>query len=277
MVGTLGLYDACEKRGIHCTSFATGCIYSYDESHPMGSGKGFTEEDPPNFAGSFYSQTKGYVDQLTGTFPKTLLVLRLRMPISDDLSPRSFVTKICKYRKVVDIPNSMSILHDLLPLALQMANAGLTGRYNFTNPGVISHGEVLALYQRHVDPSFWWEHFTLEEQAKVLKAPRSNNELDASKLKAAADSLGVSLPGIKEAFEACFARMAAYLKERGQLPPPPMKPPKEEMDAAIKDAHASTADEMVRAAQARLEAAEKEKESKSEGDGPAAGGAAGGV
>jgi hypothetical protein len=32
------------------------------------------------------------------------------------------------------------------------------------------------------DPGFSWKNFTLEEQAKVIVAARSNNELDASKL-----------------------------------------------------------------------------------------------
>jgi 3,5-epimerase/4-reductase len=34
-----------------------------------------------------------------------VLILRLRMPVSDDLHPRNFVTKITKYEYVVDIPN----------------------------------------------------------------------------------------------------------------------------------------------------------------------------
>lgn len=38
------------------------------------------------------------------TYPN-VLILRLRMPVSDDLHPRSFVTKISKYDRVVDIPN----------------------------------------------------------------------------------------------------------------------------------------------------------------------------
>lgn len=32
-------------------------------------------------------------------------MLRVRMPISDDLVARNFVTKITKYEKVVNIPN----------------------------------------------------------------------------------------------------------------------------------------------------------------------------
>ncbi len=75
----------------------------------------------------------------------TTCVLRVRMPISDDLNPRNFITKIVKYEKVVNIPNSMTVLTDLLPVSLIMSERGLTGIYNFCNPGAISHNEVLAL------------------------------------------------------------------------------------------------------------------------------------
>lgn len=46
---------------------------------------------------------------------------------------------------------------------------------NYTNPGAISHNEILNMYKEHIDPEFTWENFNLEEQAKILKAPRSNN------------------------------------------------------------------------------------------------------
>ena len=39
------------------------------------------------------------------------------------------------------------------------------------------------MYTEYIDPNFKWVNFTLEEQAKVIVAPRSNNELDATKLK----------------------------------------------------------------------------------------------
>lgn len=39
------------------------------------------------------------------------------------------------------------------------------------------------MYRDYIDPSFKWTNFTLEEQAKVIVAARSNNEMDASKLK----------------------------------------------------------------------------------------------
>ena len=93
----------------------------------MGSGIGFTEEDEPNFKGSFYSYTKTLAEKLLRVYSNVLL-LRVRMPISDDLNPRNFVTKISKYEHVVNIPNSMSVLHDLLPASIAMTLHGLKVR-----------------------------------------------------------------------------------------------------------------------------------------------------
>lgn len=110
--------------------------------------------------------------------------LRVRMPISSDLSnPRNFITKITRYDKVVNIPNSMTILDELLPMPIEMAKRNCRGIWNFTNPGVVSHNEILEMYKSYIDPGFKWDNFTLEEQSKVIVAPRSNNELDATKLK----------------------------------------------------------------------------------------------
>ncbi|RKO91246.1 RHM1/ROL1 [Blyttiomyces helicus] len=214
-IGTMNLADCCFLKGIHMTNYATGCIYQYDETHKWH-GKGFTEEDEPNFFGSFYSYSKGLVEKMLKTYTN-VLTLRLRMPVSDDLSPRNFVTKISKYARVVDIPNSNSILHDLLPASIIMAENRVTGVYNFTNPGAISHNEVLTLYKKYIDPSFTWKNFSLEEQAQVIKAGRSNCELDSTKLLDAFKKLNIKIPEIHEAYELCFQRMAKNIKAEQDL------------------------------------------------------------
>jgi 3,5-epimerase/4-reductase len=182
-------------------------IYTYDENHPIG-GKGYLETDPANFDGSFYSATKSKAEELLKHYTNAL-ILRLRMPVSDDLHPRSFVTKISTYPHVVDIPNSNTILHDLLPCSLLLASYSETGIYNFTNPGAISHNEVLTLFKKHVRPDFTWKNFSLEEQSKVIKAGRSNCKLDTTKLVERLREYGVEVPEVHEAYEQCFARMAA--------------------------------------------------------------------
>ncbi|XVF18457.1 hypothetical protein REPUB_Repub11eG0023200 [Reevesia pubescens] len=183
VAGTLTLADVCRQHGLLMMNFATGCIFEYDAAHPEGSGIGFKEEDKPNFSGSFYSKTKAMVEELLKEYDN-VCTLRVRMPISGDLNnPRNFITKISRYNKVVNIPNSMTILDELLPISIEMAKRNLRGIWNFTNPGVVSHNEILEMYKTYIDPKFQWVNFTLEEQAKVIVAPRSNNEMDASKLK----------------------------------------------------------------------------------------------
>lgn len=44
--------------------FHDRCIYEYDAEHTIG-GKGFLESDPANFKASFYSFTKGMVENVS--------------------------------------------------------------------------------------------------------------------------------------------------------------------------------------------------------------------
>jgi len=83
---------------------------------------------------------------------------------------------------MVNTLNNMTILDELLPISIEMAKRNLRGIWNFTNPGVVSHNEILEMYRQYIKLGFSWKNFTLEEQAKVIIAPWSNNELDASKL-----------------------------------------------------------------------------------------------
>lgn len=208
VIGTLNLADVCWLKGVHLTNFATGCIFKYDDAHPMRSGKCFTEESEANFDESFYSKTKAQVEKIIANYDN-VLNLRLRMPVSDDLNPRNFVTKITKYERVVDIPNSNTLLHDLLPASIAMFENHVTGIYNFTNPGAISHNEVLALYKKYIVPDFTWKNFSLEEQAKVIKAGRSNCELDTTKLENKLKEFGIVIPEVHVAYDNMFQRMAA--------------------------------------------------------------------
>jgi len=217
VIGMLNVADLTNQKDIHCTVYATGCIFEYDDKHPLGSGIGFKETDKPNFDSSFYSETKGYMEALLKCY-SNVLILRVRMPISDDLIHRNFVTKIVKYDRVVNIPNSMTVLTEMIPASLAMAKASLSGVYNFTNPGVISHAQVLDLYKKYIDEEYTYTVFTLEEQAKVIVAGRSNNELDTTKLMNALEELGIKINPIDVAVDKCFQRMKENLTKVGWLP-----------------------------------------------------------
>ena len=84
-----------------------------------------------------------------------------------------------------------------------MAINNQTGTFNFTNEGLISHNEILEMYREIVDPGFTWKNFTIEEQATILAAGRSNNCLDTNKL----TSLYPDLKNIKDSVRDTLVRM----------------------------------------------------------------------
>lgn len=198
LFGPVRLAMICKRIGIHLTYLGTGCIFEYDNDHLQtkdGSGEGFREDDLPNFFGSGYSVVKGFTDRLMSEFNDCCLNLRIRMPITPDYNPRNFITKILNYEKICSIPNSMTVLPILLPYAVKMMCSGICGTINLTNPGVISHNEILGMYRDIVEPDFTWQNFTIEEQDRILDARRSNNLLDTTKLQ----TLFPSVPHIKDA------------------------------------------------------------------------------
>jgi dTDP-4-dehydrorhamnose reductase len=170
------------KHNIHYTYLGTGCIFTYDDSHPFGEElNGFKESDVPNFFGSSYSIVKGYTDTLMKMFTNVLNI-RIRMPITEEVHPRNFITKITTYKKICSVHNSMTVLPELLPYMIDMCNKKITGTINLTNPGLISHNEILEMYKQIVDTDFTWENFDIDEQRKILESERSNNYLDTTRL-----------------------------------------------------------------------------------------------
>jgi 3,5-epimerase/4-reductase len=192
----------CERYNIHYTYMGTGCIFEYNIS-----GKKNSEEDAPNFFGSSYSIVKGYTDRLQHMYSKNTLNLRIRMPIINYDHERNFITKITNYEYVCSVPNSMTVLHDMYPIILDMIKKNITGTFNMCNKGVISHNEILELYKTHVDNDFTWKNFTIEEQNKILLSKRSNIELSTEKLY----DLYPNIPDIKTSIERCMISYAKLL------------------------------------------------------------------
>jgi 3,5-epimerase/4-reductase len=196
-----------KKYNIHFTYLGTGCIFDYDDEHTIYSKSKFDENNKPNFFGSSYSIVKGFTDELMHLFDDSVLNLRIRMPITDKLEPRNFITKILSYEKICSIPNSMTVLDDLLPIALDLAINNKTGTINLTNPGVIEHNEILQMFRDIIDPNFSWKNFTIEDQNKILDSKRSNNYLDTTLL----EKLYPNVKDIKTSVKDTLIRMKSNL------------------------------------------------------------------
>ena len=195
----ISLAMLCKERGIHFTYLGTGCIFNSNPEEYK-----YTEQDSPDFFGSSYSVVKGFTDRLMKLVKSNTLNVRIRMPITADMAPRNFITKIVEYEKICSIPNSMTVLPTMLPILLDMIEKGTTGTMNLVNPGIMEHNEILTLYRDIVDPSKTWKNFTLDEQDAVLKSKRSNNQLDTTLLQ----SLYPTIPCLQEDVKSCIEKIA---------------------------------------------------------------------
>lgn len=191
----------CKQENIHFTYLGTGCIFEYDDDHTMDNNIGFNENDLPNFFGSSYSIVKGFTDRLMHMYD--VLNLRIRMPINSEYNERNFITKITNYEKICSIPNSMTVLPELIPIAIDLMKNKHTGTINLTNPGLISHNEILQMYKEIVDPNFEWKNFSISEQNKILKSKRSNNYLETNELQ-------ILYPNVKNIRESIYECLKNY-------------------------------------------------------------------
>jgi dTDP-4-dehydrorhamnose reductase len=173
--GPVNLALLCKRLNIHYTYLGTGCIFNSETNET------FTENSMPNYFGSGYSIVKGATDLIMRE--TDALNLRIRMPITSTPNDRNFITKITNYERICSMPNSMTVLDDFFPIFTDLILRKKTGTYNCTNPGTISHNEILKMYRQIVDKSFTWKNMTIEEQNEILKSKRSNNSLDTSKIK----------------------------------------------------------------------------------------------
>ena len=198
VTGPLVLLDECSKRGIYWVHVGSGCIYEGEKG-----GSGFTEEDPPNFYGSFYARSKLWSDQLLKDFP--VLQLRLRMPFDGTDHPRSLICKVRKYSKVLDVRNSLTYIPDFIAATQALIAKRKTGIYNMVNPGAISPYEMMVRYKNIVDPSHVFTRISQDDLLTVTKTGRSNCVLSTAKIEAE----GIGFRPLDEAVEQAMQSLKA--------------------------------------------------------------------
>jgi dTDP-4-dehydrorhamnose reductase len=200
VTGALVLLEACQSQGAYLVHMSSGCIYTGDKG-----GKGFSEDDAPNFAGSFYSRTKAWADQILRDFP--VLTLRLRMPFDDSLNDRNLLMKLRRYQRVLTAPNSLTCLPDFLRAAGRLIELRATGIFNIVNPGAISPYQVMEMYRDIVDREHTFEPLPQERLGEVVQAARSNCLLDIGKL----ENEGIFLPTVRDALEQMLRSLAGKM------------------------------------------------------------------
>ncbi|KAF4967570.1 hypothetical protein FSARC_4867, partial [Fusarium sarcochroum] len=205
IVGPLNFLSFCWSRNIHCTVFSSGDNYKYDESHPQD-GPGFTEDDLANLNGDIFSNADYHVSNIMSAY-SNCLVLRLRLPVSQNDSPKSYLTQILTRERAVDIPNSCSVLYGLLPAAIVLAKNKEKGVFNFTNPGTIRRDEILSMFIKMVRPELRLRDFPGLPEYQVESA--SHCKLDTTKLTKKLAEYGHRVHEVRDALREFFEVMKA--------------------------------------------------------------------
>ncbi len=205
ITGPLVLMKECLDAGIHLTHLSSGCIFDGASPQPGG----FTEEDEPHTV-SFYAWTKATSDSILKHFP--VLVLRLRMPIDDEPTPRNLIDKLVSYPMVIDVENSVTIIDDLIRTIDELSSKNRTGIYHVTNPGAIRHSDIMSMYQELVDPTHQHTLISMQEllERGLAKTGRSNCVLSTRKLQ----SEGIILQDAHEGIRACLVNYKKHLSDK---------------------------------------------------------------
>ena len=190
--------QACSEAGIPWGHVSSGCLYSGRRAD----GRGFTEDDAPNFSFrqnncSFYSGCKALGEEVLSTAPQCYL-WRLRIPFDENDSARNYLSKLMRYERLLEVENSLSDLGEFVRATLQCRQKKLPyGTYNMTNPGSVTTREVVEII-RASGVRRWEPQFFASEKAfmqTTAKAPRSSCVLDSSKITEA----GIALTPVREA------------------------------------------------------------------------------
>ncbi|MDB4385150.1 sugar nucleotide-binding protein [Opitutaceae bacterium] len=190
--------EACAAANVPWGHVSSGCIFT--GSRPDG--KGFTEEDTPNFSFrtdncSFYSGTKALGEEtLEGV--ENVYIWRLRIPFDHRDGARNYLTKLLRYKTLLEAENSISQLHEFVAATFACWEKRVPfGTYNVTNPGNITTREVIELIKASGISAKDFQYFENETEFMKIaaKTPRSNCTMDSSKLAAA----GIQMTEVREA------------------------------------------------------------------------------
>lgn len=197
------LANECEKQSVQLVHIGSGCVFcgenpgSFSEMGEYFDSGGWKETDFANPA-SYYARTK-YATDLVLEQISCACILRIRMPISSKNHPRNLINKLRGYKQIIDIPNSMTFMSDLVRCIAWVIEKEVRGIYNVVNPEPTSAKAIMEAYQSLI-PEHQFEVISEKQLDALTKAKRSNCILNGAKLKEA----GFHMTPTRTALELCM-------------------------------------------------------------------------
>jgi len=193
------LAEAALRQGIKLVHISSGCIYHFDYSKD----EPIPEEKAPDFLELYYSRTKIYAERALEALCDryNFLIARIRVPLDNRPHPRNILTKLISYKKVIDLPNSITYIPDFINALKHLIRKEASGIYNIANKGSLVYPELMRIYKGYV-PDFQYEVIDY----KKLNLVRTNLVLSTAKL----EDSGFKVRHIHEALEECVKEYIKY-------------------------------------------------------------------
>lgn len=192
------LAEVAIRNNIKLVHISSGCIYCYDyvRSRPI------TEREVPDFFDLYYSRSKIYAERALEILSSksNVLIMRLRIPLDNRPHRRNILTKLIKYKKIIDIPNSVTYMPDFLRALKHLMARDARGLYNVVNKGALRYPNLIKIYKKY-NPQLNFQAVPF----KKLNLVRTNLLLSTKKL----EQSGFKVRNINSVLEEC---VKSYLK-----------------------------------------------------------------
>jgi 3,5-epimerase/4-reductase len=195
------LAEAALRNRIRLVHISSGCIYHFDYSLPD---KPIVEDRIPDYFDLFYSRTKIYSERSLDAAIKKgypILIARIRIPLDNRPHQKNILTKLINYKKVIDIPNSITYIPDFICGLKYLIRINAEGIFNMVNKGALRYPELMDIYKKYT-PSFKYKLVDYED----LHLTRTNLVLSTKKL----ENTGFKVRDIHEVLEECVQNYIKY-------------------------------------------------------------------
>ena len=158
------LAELALRNKIKLVHISSGCIFNFDYKKD----KPIKEESEDYFFKLFYSRSKIYAERAIEKLARdfNILVLRIRIPLVNKKHPKNILNKLLKYRRVTDIPNSVTYIPDFIKAVRHLLKIDAKGVYNLVNKGGLRYPRLMQVYRKYF-PSYRFSLVTLKKLGLV--------------------------------------------------------------------------------------------------------------
>jgi len=193
------LGDLAFRRKIKLVHISSGCIYNFDYKNQ----KPIAETDPPDFFNLFYSRSKIYAEEALKSLlgVANILIARIRIPLDYIPHPKNILTKLISFKSVIDVPNSITYIPDLIAALRHLIDVDARGIFNVVNENPLRYPELLEIYKKHV-PGHEYKTTSVDQ----LNLVRTNLVMSVEKL----EKEGFKIRDVHEVLEECVEKYLKY-------------------------------------------------------------------